>query len=1650
MTFEIFDNGNKTSSQITSRKSPVGCDYQLNCTLHITTCKCSTNLVNNFTINVFKVLNSLEAKSSSIVVRVNLTTQKIQVIDNGLGISKKNLKLIGHRYATSKYYSSKELENKFRIGINRGEALASIINLSKNVKITSRIIDTKKTYNKIFEEGKSLSVNSTKDRPSKGTTVEIQNLLYNRPVRKKCLNNIFLLEEIKQELEHLALIYPKVSISLRNNSTGEIILRTYCTQFVCQTVSLLYGKDFSKKFRKLSFSKNKISLNGIISIKPQVQNKFQHVYVNYRYIKKCQIHSSIISLILKSKILNKDFADAKEKYSAFIINIKCSHSEIDILEYFDLKIEFKDWDKLISFVETGVTQFLQKENLLEVKEKPENDFLKGSPISQKVPSIHISQCFGVIKGIPKKRKCIAEEIKTKSVSLPKSETEEPVLNIVEGAKISLPKNLLMWSASISHHSNCNKSEDIQTIVLPIKQPEPSQIKQNILKPLNGKQLIMNMFLKSTAIFTVDKDLVDELLEMKPKDMSQKRNSSVSSIKGTNSTSADKYCASNNQNNIAPNDEEFKLNFRSSVFNKNCKDEVIFKKPLPVTKNKSSYHINRKINHKLQHNNHEISQNILSKLYCEKKLFYKLFVRELCSRVTKNDPQNNLVKNCKYSIKHLRFTKDLNYVRSSDFLKPGLELSQKTIEENQKNIPKTIIHSNDMLKTWFDTKYKQQNIPSFLGPREDNFIEQQTSILTPVEINKVPKFNFNFIHDKATNLPQFNRELMSEKTVPIFNNMTNLQKHFKNMDTYKEPCHNRHFNKYDFHNYENILQNYKTKLNNKKNVPPSQFFATTQITYNSHQHTSTKQWQSKNIHKTKFKKPFLNTTKYVLPSKFKIDSNLIFNKSGNVCNFKNRLDKPNETTFCNKNIKLDYSNYKSNTNHSNQTIDEKITNTNLNGLMVKNQQTFLQGFHRFLKTKNSEKNAELNITRICKEIIELNKNVLRNQNLNQISNNISTQNGIQQLNNNVVETIKDDCSISKISSLERLLKTQNINITPFCSENFKLNLTESNLKMCNFDLFQNTTVQKNIESTSAPLNVSNNIVRQKLNKESISQIERYSKSQESVSNKQKESETQNTIDKYCFTESEEDTEYLLKKMVQIKNKKILSGQKQCYIEKWIEDNQIYLDLNQNNEINSEHVNKSETKFEKNLKKSSNSFNERKQYLNEWFENNEKYLNLSISGTSKRNTTQIITSETNLDNKNEVKDNCIYTHFPSQSLFSKSVSNKINLSLVEKKNSPRMEIDENHKNPEKSQDIINNSTVNVLYTNEEKDSNQSFYSLPVNPEETEEREVNETKYTNDLDYSSIRLNKEQIVLTNLKCMEETLNNLNNQPVEEIEILVNPKDILSSNKSSYLFFKNSNSSEEKPTFIEERNTNENLNNKTPDYIDISVNPDYILNAKGSVDSYFKNINSSELVKEFEEIDKKNLSLEKTNGINVEETHKLEFNFKDPLYYSSSSNASTINRIISQEFDLLSCNKNEKNITNTAFNFNPSFLLTLKNMPVSSLQGGKVSEWMHQKPETGNSYYLNSRTGMTSFLSPKEVEGCGMTKRFSFMPKGMSPILLNTSTMVESKELSPNSKNILHETLANSDDELKTVKWMNYLQNSGKFCYICFYKTCSKINCL
>ena len=133
-------------------------------------------------MNVVKELveNSIDAGATKVVVTIKDGGKTlIQVTDNGSGIDINNMGIALERHATSKISKIEDLENTYSFGF-RGEALASISSISELTMI-SKTADEMVGY-KLFSRGGNI-LEKDEIGASTGTTIKVEKLFYNTPVR---------------------------------------------------------------------------------------------------------------------------------------------------------------------------------------------------------------------------------------------------------------------------------------------------------------------------------------------------------------------------------------------------------------------------------------------------------------------------------------------------------------------------------------------------------------------------------------------------------------------------------------------------------------------------------------------------------------------------------------------------------------------------------------------------------------------------------------------------------------------------------------------------------------------------------------------------------------------------------------------------------------------------------------------------------------------------------------------------------------------------------------------------------------------------------------------------------------------------------------------------------------------------------------------------------------------------------------------------------------------------------------------------------------------------------------------------------------------------------------------------------------------------
>lgn len=241
-------------------------------------------------LSVIKELveNSIDAQASKINIELKDSgISQIIVSDNGNGVNKEDIPLMCKRHATSKISNNIDLVNITTLGF-RGEALASISAVSK-VKITSSV-DGLNTY-----QYSNLDDSIIKVAGNQGTSVEVNNLFYNTPVRFKHLSHPnYELSLITNLVKQISLIYPNISFSIINNDKP--VYSTVGNNNPLDVLTSMYGSNVSKEFSHITTNSGDFTIDAYIAhpIITRASKKDIIISVNHRLIKNIKLEQAII------------------------------------------------------------------------------------------------------------------------------------------------------------------------------------------------------------------------------------------------------------------------------------------------------------------------------------------------------------------------------------------------------------------------------------------------------------------------------------------------------------------------------------------------------------------------------------------------------------------------------------------------------------------------------------------------------------------------------------------------------------------------------------------------------------------------------------------------------------------------------------------------------------------------------------------------------------------------------------------------------------------------------------------------------------------------------------------------------------------------------------------------------------------------------------------------------------------------------------------------------------------------------------------------------------------------------------------------------------------------------------------------------------
>lgn len=231
--------------------------------------------------------NSLDANASQIDIKVERGGVKsIKVSDNGEGIAKDQLSLALARHATSKLVSLKDLSRVQSLGF-RGEALPSIASISR-INLSSKTAEQDHGYS-IKCEGGGEIIGPKPNPQSVGTIVEVTDLFFNTPARRKFLKTETTeFRHIEQNTRRLALSRFDVGFTLQHNS-GKIASYPVAIQQEekLKRIAGVCGTEFSQQSIYCDVSTGHLRLWGWVSLPvySRPQTDLQYFYVNGRAVR---------------------------------------------------------------------------------------------------------------------------------------------------------------------------------------------------------------------------------------------------------------------------------------------------------------------------------------------------------------------------------------------------------------------------------------------------------------------------------------------------------------------------------------------------------------------------------------------------------------------------------------------------------------------------------------------------------------------------------------------------------------------------------------------------------------------------------------------------------------------------------------------------------------------------------------------------------------------------------------------------------------------------------------------------------------------------------------------------------------------------------------------------------------------------------------------------------------------------------------------------------------------------------------------------------------------------------------------------------------------------------------------------------------------
>ncbi|MBO0409726.1 DNA mismatch repair endonuclease MutL [Enterococcus hulanensis] len=402
------------------------------------------------------VENALDAKATQIDILIEEAgLKKIQIVDNGEGISQDDVENAFKRHATSKIHNRDDLFRIRTLGF-RGEALPSIASVSEMTLETATADETQGSY--LFLKGGKIE----EQRPTSlrtGTKITVENLFFNTPARLKYVKSLQTeLSNIGDIVNRMALSHPNVAFRLVHD--GHKMLSTSGSGDLKQTLAGIYGVATAKKMLKVEAKDLDFTLNGYVSL-PEVtraSRNYLSVIINGRYIKNYALNKAIINGY-QSKLMVGRFPIA-------VLEITMDPLLVDVnVHPTKQEVRLSKEKELMELISRGIAESLRQINLIpDVGENPS--------FKRKVEKIQTEQLDLPLEEQPKKKSDLNYDPKTGIFYV---EPKEP--ETIEAA-VPLKEEIVEKTMTVPLETEQEKASVIEETTEPLME-EPAPVEEEV-------------------------------------------------------------------------------------------------------------------------------------------------------------------------------------------------------------------------------------------------------------------------------------------------------------------------------------------------------------------------------------------------------------------------------------------------------------------------------------------------------------------------------------------------------------------------------------------------------------------------------------------------------------------------------------------------------------------------------------------------------------------------------------------------------------------------------------------------------------------------------------------------------------------------------------------------------------------------------------------------------------------------------------------------------------------------------------------------------------------------------------------------------------------------------------------------------------------